>query len=130
MYDSFTSTSISSEFMSTSVAMPVRVNPPPAEMGDTTSPRCASLETTMPSNGARTIQLSASSLATPMRGAYLLFGQRDLGVQALRRGFSRIKRLWADHASIVQALGTHCFTVCIGRLNFKISQRGGSGVAV
>ena len=39
MYDSFTSTSTSSELMSTMVAMPVRVKPPPAEIGDTISPR-------------------------------------------------------------------------------------------
>ena len=49
--------------MSTSVAMPVRVKPPPAEMGDTISPRCASFETTTPANGARTMQLSRSCFA-------------------------------------------------------------------
>src|SRR5207249_2668388 len=39
--------------MSTIVAMPVRVKPPPADTGETISPRCASLETTMPPKGAR-----------------------------------------------------------------------------
>jgi hypothetical protein len=38
IYDSLTSTSISSESISTMVAMPVRVKPPPAETGDTISP--------------------------------------------------------------------------------------------
>ena len=44
--------------------MPVRVKPPPAEIGDTISPTCASLETTMPVNGERTVQLSRSCCAT------------------------------------------------------------------
>ena len=50
---SFTSTSISLEFMSTMVAIPVRVKPPPADIGETISPTWASLDTMMPSNGAR-----------------------------------------------------------------------------
>ena len=45
------------------VAMPVRVKPPPAETGDTISPRCASFDTTMPAKGARTVQLSRSCCA-------------------------------------------------------------------
>ncbi len=49
--------------------MPVRVNPPPAEIGETISPRCASFETTMPSKGERTVQLSTSCWATPMRAS-------------------------------------------------------------
>ncbi len=69
MYDSFTSTSISSEPMSTMVAMPVRVKPPPADTGDTISPRCASFETTMPPKGARTVQLSRSCCATLTRAS-------------------------------------------------------------
>jgi hypothetical protein len=39
--------------MSTTVPMPVRVKPPPAEMGEIISPGCASLVVTTPSNGAR-----------------------------------------------------------------------------
>src|SRR5689334_24019207 len=50
--------------MSTMVAIPVRVEPPPAELGETISPTCASLETTMPAKGARTVQLSRSCWAT------------------------------------------------------------------
>src|SRR5882762_8039566 len=69
MYDSLTSTSISLDFMSTIVAMPVRVKPPPAELGETISPTCASLETTMPANGARMVQLSTACCATPMRAS-------------------------------------------------------------
>ena len=46
--------------MSTIVQMPVRVNPPPAETGDTISPGCASFEIAMPLNGARMIVLSRS----------------------------------------------------------------------
>jgi len=40
--------------MSTIVPMPVRVKPPPADTGEIISPGCASFETTMPLNGART----------------------------------------------------------------------------
>ena len=64
MKASFTSTSISRESMSTTVAMPVRVKPPPAEIGDTISPGCASLETTTPANGARTTRSSRSCART------------------------------------------------------------------
>ena len=39
--------------MSTIVQMPVRVNPPPADTGDTISPGCASLVIATPLNGAR-----------------------------------------------------------------------------
>src|SRR6185503_8109595 len=60
MNDSLTSTSISRELMSISVAMPVRVKPPPAEIGETISPGCAFFETMTPANGART---SRSSIA-------------------------------------------------------------------
>ena len=55
--------------MSTIVAMPVRVKPPPADTGETISPRCASLETTMPPKGARTVQLSRSCCATFTRAS-------------------------------------------------------------
>ena len=64
IYASFTSTSISFEFMSTIVAIPVRVNPPPAEIGDTISPTCASFDTMIPSNGARITQLSTACCAS------------------------------------------------------------------
>jgi hypothetical protein len=40
--------------MSTIVPRPVRVNPPPAEIGDTISPSCAAFTVTTPANGART----------------------------------------------------------------------------
>src|SRR4051812_39343279 len=50
---SLTSTSTSSESMSTIVPMPVRVKPPPADMGDTISPTCAAFSVTTPENGAR-----------------------------------------------------------------------------
>ena len=46
--------------MSTTVQMPVRVKPPPAETGDTISPGCASFEMAMPENGARMMVLSRS----------------------------------------------------------------------
>ena len=39
--------------MSTIVQMPVRVNPPPADTGETISPGCASFEIATPLNGAR-----------------------------------------------------------------------------
>ena len=56
MYASLTSTSTSRESMSTMVAMPVRVKPPPADIGEIISPGCASLEMTTPANGARTLR--------------------------------------------------------------------------
>ena len=46
--------------MSTMVQMPVRVNPPPAEMGEIISPGCAALAITTPPNGAR-ISISSSN---------------------------------------------------------------------
>ncbi len=51
---SLTSTSTSSDDMSTIVPMPVRVKPPPADIGETISPSCAALTVTIPANGART----------------------------------------------------------------------------
>ena len=68
MYASLTSTSISRESMSTIVAMPVRVKPPPADIGDTVSPGCASLEITTPANGARTSQVVEDLLGRPRAG--------------------------------------------------------------
>ena len=50
--------------MSTSVPMPVRMNPPPAEMGEIISPGWAFLETTMPAKGARMVRSSSSSFHT------------------------------------------------------------------
>ena len=41
--------------MSTIVQMPVRVKPPPADMGEIISPGCAFLTVTMPVKGARMI---------------------------------------------------------------------------
>ncbi len=41
--------------MSTIVQMPVRVKPPPADMGEIISPGCAFFEVTMPAKGARMI---------------------------------------------------------------------------
>ena len=45
--------------MSTIVPMPVRVKPPPAEIGEIISPGCADLATTTPLNGARMTVLSS-----------------------------------------------------------------------
>src|SRR5438094_599463 len=64
MNDSLTSTWISSESMSTMVPMPVRVKPPPAEIGEIISPGCAALAITMPVNGARITVLSSCTCAT------------------------------------------------------------------
>ena len=59
MYASLTSTWISSESMSTMVPMPVRIDPPPAEIGEIISPGCAAFTVTTPANGARTMVLSS-----------------------------------------------------------------------
>ena len=50
--------------MSTMVPMPVRVKPPPAEIGEIISPGCAALATTTPLNGARITVLSSCTWAT------------------------------------------------------------------
>jgi hypothetical protein len=65
MKASFTSTWISRESMSTMVPMPVRVKPPPAEIGEIISPGWADLAMTIPPNGARTTVLSTCTSATP-----------------------------------------------------------------
>ena len=50
--------------MSTIVAMPVRVKPPPADIGEIISPACAFFETTTPPNGARITASSTSCCRT------------------------------------------------------------------
>ena len=57
MKASLTSTSTSIESMSTMVQMPVRVKPPPAEIGEIISPGWALRSTTTPANGARMLML-------------------------------------------------------------------------
>ncbi len=61
MNASFTSTSISIDSMSTMVQTPVRVKPPPAEIGEIISPGCALRSTTTPPNGARIACLSSTA---------------------------------------------------------------------
>ena len=61
MKASLTSTSISIESMSTIVQMPVRVKPPPADIGEIISPGCALRSTTTPPNGARIWCLSSTA---------------------------------------------------------------------
>ena len=51
--------------MSTIVQMPVRVKPPPADIGEIISPGWAFLEVTMPANGAR--MTVSSSCCLPER---------------------------------------------------------------
>ncbi len=46
------------------VPMPVRVKPPPAEIGEIISPGCADLAMTTPLNGARITVLSSWTWAT------------------------------------------------------------------
>ena len=50
--------------MSTIVPMPVRVKPPPAEIGEIISPGWAALAITTPLNGARITVLSSWTCAT------------------------------------------------------------------
>ena len=107
MNDSLTSTWISSESMSTIVPMPVRVKPPPAEMGEIISPGCADLATTTPAKGARITVLSSCTLATRhglLRHADLLLRAGELGAQrvALRQG--GVHRLLADQLPPQQLL--------------------------
>ena len=67
--------------MSTMVQMPVRVKPPPADIGEIISPGCASFEMTTPSNGARTtvVEIGLAARSTSA------LGDRDLLLrQAIR----------------------------------------------
>ena len=64
MKASLTSTSISSESMSTMVPMPVRVKPPPADMGEIISPGCAALTVTIPAEVIAIIPTADRSKAT------------------------------------------------------------------
>ena len=50
--------------MSTMVPMPVRVKPPPAEIGEIISPGWADFATTIPLNGARITVLATCTSAT------------------------------------------------------------------
>ena len=89
------------------VAIPVRVNPPPAEIGETISPTCASFETMMPSNGARMTQLSTACWASAMRrfGAdHLLLGQIDFGLEAIHSGARGIELLLGLHSGGLEFL--------------------------
>ena len=93
MYDSLTSTWISSESMSTMVPMPVRVKPPPAEIGEIISPGCADFATTTPLKGARITQLSSCTCATRTDSCATLTCSRAAARRA--RSMSR----WARAAS-------------------------------
>ena len=93
MNDSFTSTWISSESMSTMVPMPVRVKPPPADRGEIISPGWADLAITTPAKGARTTVLSSWTLATSTDSCATLICSRVLASRA--RSMSR----WARAAS-------------------------------
>ena len=96
-----TSTSISSESMSTTVQMPVRVKPPPADSGETISPGCASLVVITPANGARTMVLS-----TPISAMCRL----SAATSALRRVVSSSARSASRSATAWSycALDTSC----------------------
>ena len=96
MYDSLTSTWISSESMSTMVPMPVRVKPPPAEIGEIISPGCADLATTIPLNGARITVLSSATCATAsafLRHLGLLLGAGEARAQGSHAGPRAASRL-------------------------------------
>ncbi len=86
--------------MSTMVAMPVRVKPPPAETGDTIAPTCASFDTTTPAKGARTVQLSRCCWATRMRASAAL--------TCALASASRAQTLHG-HASLIAVLLAHQF---------------------
>ncbi len=84
--------------MSTMVPMPVRVKPPPAEMGEIISPGCAALVTTTPAKGARITVLSICTWATSTDSCATLICSPVLARRA--RSMSR----WARAASIDWAL--------------------------
>jgi len=86
--------------------MPVRVNPPPAETGETISPTWASFETAMPAKGARMVQLSTLLLfrGAGFRGKNLLPGQLDLSPEAVRGGGGGIEGLLGLHTFLDELL--------------------------
>jgi len=79
--------------MSTMVPMPVRVKPPPAEIGEIISPGCADLAITTPLNGARMTVLSSCTCATASDSCATLICSWTLASRA--RSMSR----WASAAS-------------------------------
>ena len=81
------------------VPMPVRVKPPPAEIGEIISPGWAALLTTTPLNGARITVLSRATSATWTRLARhldLLFVGGEPGPQRVALGDGGVQRLGGD----------------------------------
>ena len=97
---SLTSTSTSSESMSTIVPMPVRVKPPPAEIGDTISPFLRGLD----GHDAGERRAHHGVLEIPLGGCDARVGdleraRRDVEPRArgVVRRLRRVERLRADH---------------------------------
>ena len=81
------------------VAMPVRVKPPPADIGEIISPGCASFEITTPANGARTCRSSKSMLPhreTALRDLHLRLRRRQARGERVRFRLRRVERRLAD----------------------------------
>ena len=85
--------------MSTSVPMPVRIEPPPPEIGEIISPGCAAFATITPVNGARITVLSTPSaeISTPSRAT--LTDRSRLIRRAARESRSAIAASNADAAT-------------------------------
>ena len=123
MNASLTSTSISRESMSTTVAMPVRVKPPPAEIGDTISPGCASLETTTPSNGARTIKSSRSCARTRTVPSATCTSLRSASSRALSAATSDcavVELQFADQFVLAQLLAAAQVALGLGDAHLRL----------
>ena len=93
--------------MSTIVPMPVRVKPPPAEIGEIISPGCADLATTMPGEGRpdhRVVELHAGHAHGLLGHADLLLRAAELGSQRVALGAGGVHRLLADQLPPQQLL--------------------------
>ncbi len=108
--------------------MPVRVKPPPAEIGETISPFWASLETTIPAErGAddAVLDVLAGQGDLGVRGLHLFFSGRHLGLQALGRGSGLVERLGAGVAVGGKARVPCELPLGVGEIDLERGDRGG-----
>ena len=94
--------------MSTRVPMPVRMLPPPPEIGEIISPGCAALVTMTPLNGARMIVLSAPREAMASWSCDTRTARRSEASRAARESRSAMAASSADAAISCRAASSRC----------------------
>src|SRR3989304_2678440 len=112
--------------MSTIVEMPVRVNPPPAETGETISPGWASFEIATPSNGARMIVSSGwgwGRVGLGWRRVDVGLADHALGEELVAPP-ERQQRLVQAHLALVRGL-TRRLELRAGQLEARAGPRDG-----